>query len=59
MTAALLWLEAARPKTLILSVTPVIIGTSYAYYQGAFSHHSLADDTYHRALHPNRNQFCQ
>ncbi len=37
MTAALLWLEAARPKTLILSVTPVIIGTSYAYYQGAFS----------------------
>jgi 1,4-dihydroxy-2-naphthoate octaprenyltransferase len=37
MNTALIWLEAARPKTLILSVTPVIIGTSYAYYHGAFS----------------------
>lgn len=31
------WLEASRPKTLILSVTPVMIGTSYGIYQGSFS----------------------
>src|SRR5690349_21325954 len=32
-----LWLEATRPKTLILSVMPVLIGTSFAAYQGSFS----------------------
>ncbi len=37
MKAALLWLEATRPKTLLLSVMPVLIGTSFAIHQGSFS----------------------
>lgn len=32
-----LWLEAARPKTLVLSIAPVLIGTSYGYYKGSFN----------------------
>ena len=37
MKPALLWLEATRPKTLLLSVMPVLIGTSFAVHQGKFS----------------------
>ncbi len=37
MKPALLWLEAARPKTLVLSIMPVLIGASFAAQQGAFS----------------------
>ena len=32
-----LWLEATRPKTLVLSIAPVLIGTSYGYYKGSFN----------------------
>ncbi len=37
MKQALIWLEATRPKTLIISLMPVLIGTSFAVHQGAFS----------------------
>lgn len=37
MKAALIWLEATRPKTLLLSVMPVLIGTTFAIRQGSFS----------------------
>ncbi|MGH2638365.1 MAG: 1,4-dihydroxy-2-naphthoate polyprenyltransferase, partial [Rhabdochlamydiaceae bacterium] len=37
MNSLLLWLEATRPKTLIISVMPILIGTSFAFHQGAFS----------------------
>ena len=30
------WLEAARPKTLPASVSPVLLGTALAYYDGVF-----------------------
>lgn len=30
------WVEAARPKTLPASVSPVLLGSSLAYYDGAF-----------------------
>ncbi len=32
-----LWLEASRPKTLLVCVMPVIIGTSIAIHEGIFS----------------------
>ncbi|MBP7073914.1 MAG: 1,4-dihydroxy-2-naphthoate polyprenyltransferase [Rhabdochlamydiaceae bacterium] len=37
MKTAMLWLEAARPKTLVLSIMPVLIGASFAARQGTFS----------------------
>lgn len=37
MKPTLLWLEATRPKTLLLSVMPVLIGTTFAAHQGKFS----------------------
>ena len=37
MTALATWLEAARPKTLIASVSPVFIGTTIAIEQGKYS----------------------
>lgn len=37
MNAVTLWVEATRPKTLFASLAPVLIGTSYAVYQGSFS----------------------
>lgn len=37
MKSTLLWLEASRPKTLLISVMPVLIGTSFAAHQGSFS----------------------
>lgn len=37
MKSALLWLEATRPKTLILSILPVMIGTTFAIHHGSFS----------------------
>jgi len=37
MKAALLWIEATRPKTLLLALMPVLIGTSYAAHRGVFS----------------------
>ena len=33
---AVAWLEAARPKTLPASVSPVVLGCALAYYDGAF-----------------------
>ena len=30
------WLEAARPKTLVASLSPVLLGTALAYHDGAF-----------------------
>ncbi|MCH9613506.1 MAG: 1,4-dihydroxy-2-naphthoate octaprenyltransferase [Chlamydiia bacterium] len=32
-----IWIEAARPKTLIASIAPVIIGTSIAFSDGSFN----------------------
>jgi 1,4-dihydroxy-2-naphthoate octaprenyltransferase len=37
MKSTLIWLEATRPKTLILSVMPVLIGTAFAVHEGCFS----------------------
>lgn len=37
MKTTLLWLEAARPKTLVLSIMPVLIGVSFGARQGSFS----------------------
>lgn len=34
----LLWLEASRPKTLIASISPVLIGSSIAHHHGRFDH---------------------
>ena len=30
------WIEAARPKTLAASISPVLLGVALAYYDGAF-----------------------
>jgi len=37
MTTAKIWLVAARPRTLILSVSPVLIGTSISFHSGSFN----------------------
>jgi 1,4-dihydroxy-2-naphthoate polyprenyltransferase len=37
MKPTLLWLEATRPKTLLVCLMPVLIGTSFAVHQGSFA----------------------
>ena len=37
MTAAKVWLYASRPKTLWISVCPVILGTTFALKEGFHS----------------------
>lgn len=36
MTQTKVWLEAARPKTLTASLSPVLLGTALAFHDGAF-----------------------
>lgn len=37
MKSVAIWIEASRPKTLICSLTPILIGTAFAWKSGHFS----------------------